>query len=58
MKDIALQKGLTYYKCTSWNEWAKIKSFFKPTPRPSLLELEFDMTQNANAFHLFKTIKL
>lgn len=59
VKSIALENGMEYYFCDNLNKLKQqITSFFEPLNAPAVLELRFDMKQNAKVFKTFKNIKV
>lgn len=58
VKATALQNGLDYYFCDSIGSLEKqLKTFFEPYNKAAVLELSFDMKQNASVFKAFKKLK-
>jgi 2-succinyl-5-enolpyruvyl-6-hydroxy-3-cyclohexene-1-carboxylate synthase len=59
IKNTVLDSGLEYYFCDSENELNKsIKKFFEPAKKAAVLEITFNMKENAKVFKSFKKIRL
>lgn len=59
VKATALQNGLDYYFCDSIGSLEKqLKTFFEPYNKAAVLELSFNMKQNASVFKAFKKLKI